>query len=391
MGADSVSVVDEGEGARVASLLADVYDAALDPELWPRALESLCGFTGATASFLYFQDLAGVAGDACYAFGDDPGRREALFRSYAKLNPANGSGMRLLVGEVGAASSLLGVERLRALRLHEEWLRPQALGDLATVVLARSNLSVTCLTVATREEEGCADPDLLAGFRLAAPHFQRAAAIAEMLGQRTIEAATLGAVLDRLSLAVFLVDAEGEVVHANAQGRAMLHQATVLNCWRDVLSATDRASDRALRQALAETGRGGVSDRGPLEAVGSDGSEHLIYILPLTSGARLEAGSRLSAASVVFVQEENAGLSASAEALARLYGLTAGEIRVLRALVDGGGTREVADALGLSENTVNTHLRHLFEKTGVRRQADLLKLMATHVVPIEARALAGSH
>ena len=58
---------------------------------------------------------------------------------------------------------------------------------------------------------------------------------------------------------------------------------------------------------------------------------------------------------------------------------------MLVALIDFGGVAEVAAALKLSPATVRTHLRHVFEKTGVRRQADLVKLMASYPAPILTR------
>lgn len=64
--------------------------------------------------------------------------------------------------------------------------------------------------------------------------------------------------------------------------------------------------------------------------------------------------------------------------LAEQYGLTPTEARVLRAVVEEtGGVRAIAAAIGLSEATVKTHLHHLFQKTGSRRQVDLVKLVLT--------------
>jgi DNA-binding CsgD family transcriptional regulator len=37
---------------------------------------------------------------------------------------------------------------------------------------------------------------------------------------------------------------------------------------------------------------------------------------------------------------------------------------------------EVAEALGIAETTMKTHLGRLYEKTGTHRQADLVKLVA---------------
>ncbi|MBX9826036.1 MAG: helix-turn-helix transcriptional regulator [Xanthobacteraceae bacterium] len=58
------------------------------------------------------------------------------------------------------------------------------------------------------------------------------------------------------------------------------------------------------------------------------------------------------------------------------------ELRVLLAIAEVGGAPEVADALGIGEATVKFHLKRLFAKTGARRQADLVKLVAGLVSPL---------
>lgn len=40
------------------------------------------------------------------------------------------------------------------------------------------------------------------------------------------------------------------------------------------------------------------------------------------------------------------------------------------------GVKAMVDALGISEGTVRTHLHNLFRKTGTKRQAELVKLVA---------------
>jgi len=46
------------------------------------------------------------------------------------------------------------------------------------------------------------------------------------------------------------------------------------------------------------------------------------------------------------------------------------------AIVEIGGVPEVAPVLGISDQTVKTHLHRIYEKTGTKRQADLVKLVA---------------
>ena len=61
-----------------------------------------------------------------------------------------------------------------------------------------------------------------------------------------------------------------------------------------------------------------------------------------------------------------------------------GEVRVLQAMMSVTGVSKTAAALGIAETTVKTHLQHLFAKTGVHRQADLVKLVAAHADPFRS-------
>ena len=61
----------------------------------------------------------------------------------------------------------------------------------------------------------------------------------------------------------------------------------------------------------------------------------------------------------------------NAAAIASL-GLTGQEIRVLERLAEGLSNKEIARRLGLSPNTVKTHLSNLFGKLGARRRTEAI-------------------
>lgn len=73
-----------------------------------------------------------------------------------------------------------------------------------------------------------------------------------------------------------------------------------------------------------------------------------------------------------------ADLTVAVQSAALRYGLTPAEVRVLEAIIEaGGGVAPVARLLGLSRSTVKTHIEHLFRKTGARRQAGLVTMVAS--------------
>lgn len=106
------------------------------------------------------------------------------------------------------------------------------------------------------------------------------------------------------------------------------------------------------------------------------GNRYIAHVLPLTSGARLNAGISYSATAAVFVRDAAIDVVSTINAAAKLYGLTPSEERVLRGVIEVGGVPAIASMLGSSVSTVKTHLEHIFKKTGASRQADLIRLIA---------------
>ena len=64
-----------------------------------------------------------------------------------------------------------------------------------------------------------------------------------------------------------------------------------------------------------------------------------------------------------------------ARALAPLYGLTAAETEVGLLSLGGKSITEIAELRGVTHNTVRTHLKQVFSKTGARSQADLVRFL----------------
>ena len=64
-----------------------------------------------------------------------------------------------------------------------------------------------------------------------------------------------------------------------------------------------------------------------------------------------------------------------------LYGLTPAEERVFDLIIAGKSTEDISRTLAVAPSTLRTHLLHVFEKTGRRSRADLVKLSHEIVLP----------
>lgn len=369
---------------RLAHLIGDIYDAALDPTLWPDTLTKIADFTGGQAAGIFSKDSATRGGRASHTAGIAPEYVQLYEDAYATVDPM---APLLFVGieEVTSTTDFIAYDDFREGRFYQEWARPQGWVDAASAVLDKSMTSFDFLSIVRHETRGLVDDEMSMRLRLITPHVRRAVAVGKAIDLRHDEAATFGDILDGLSAGVFFVDASSRLVHANTAGRAILMDQDFLYSARDRLVARDAEIDEALSALFvaaakgdAAVGVGGIA----MPLVSRDGERYVAHVLPLTSGSGRRAGISKPAIAALFVHKAAMETPSLPDTIVRHYALTPTELRVLLSIIDVGGAPEVAEALGIGPGTVKTHLARLYQKTGTGRQADLVKLVAGFSSPL---------
>jgi DNA-binding CsgD family transcriptional regulator/PAS domain-containing protein len=374
------------EAALLSGLIGDIYDAALDPSLWPGVLGRAARFVGGWSATLFSKDANRKTGHIYYDDGGiDPRYTQLYFETYVKLDPATTGHYFAELEEPMSTADIVPYQEFLDSRMYREWARPQGLVDFASAVLEKSATSVAMFGVFRHKSQGIVDDEMRTRMRLIVPHIRRAMLIGNAIDLKTAEAATFADTFDELTAGMLLVDANGRIVHANAAAHVLLAAGDVLRAADGRLAAGDLESDGILRDifSAADKGDAAIGIKGiavPLTA--RDGERYVAHVLPLTSGTRRRAASAYRAAAAVFVHKAAMHTPAPPEVIAKHYKLTPTELRVLLAIVEVGGVPEVAEALGVAETTVKTHLGRLYEKTGTRRQAELVKLVAGFSNPL---------
>jgi DNA-binding CsgD family transcriptional regulator len=192
-------------------------------------------------------------------------------------------------------------------------------------------------------------------------------------------------VLDGISAGIFLVDGAARIIHANTGGRDLLAAGDILRSVLGRLVARDPQVNKALHDAFGAAGHGdtAIGVQGvAMPLIAGDGERHMAHALPLTSGGRRRTRTAVAATAALFVHKAAMAVPSRPEAIAKAYGLTPTELRVLLALVEAGSGPGIAEALGIGDSTVKTHLGRLFQKTGAKHQADLVRLVGGFSSPI---------
>jgi DNA-binding CsgD family transcriptional regulator/PAS domain-containing protein len=372
------------EDQKLSRLITDIYDTALDPGLWSGVLAGIGETMNAQAGALLSKDSCRKSVNACYHTGLDPHFERTYADTYGKLGPVATAAF-CDVERIASIPELVPYDEYRRSAFHREWAQPQGWADVAVGVLEKSASGCAYLSFARNTCAGMVDDDMRRRMAMFLPPLRRAALVGKSIEFKRAEAAAFADMLDGLSAGLFLLDAGGRIVHANAAANEILDAGDFLRSASGKLIASDAQADQALRDTLAACGHGDaeVGVRGiALPLTAHDGARYVAHVLPLTSGARRATAMAYTAAAALFVRKATLVLPSTPDVIGKTYKLTGAELRVLLGIVEIGGVPEVADALGVADTTVKTHLGRVFEKTGTGRQADLVKLVAGFSTPL---------
>jgi len=365
------------EDLELTLLIGEIYDAALDASRWTDVLAKIARYVDGQAAGLLTKNGVSKSGYIHYQVGVEPDFVRSYSEAYWKFDPV-ATLPDCEDEQIVSVSELMPYDEFVAGRFYREWAKPQGWIDAASAVVEKSTGGCAYLTVVRNEASGMVDNEMRRRMGLIVPHVRRAVRTGKVIDLRQGEAATFANVLDGLSPAIFLVDADGQIIHGNAASRLLMATGDLLRGVHGRLTASDSQLDQALHSAIiAAATLEDVGGKGSAVSLRSHaGERYVAHVLPLSVGERHKAGMRSRAVAALFVRKAELEAAPPSEVIRKTYKLTPTELRVLLAIVNVGGVRQVAGNLGVADTTVKTHLGRLFEKTGVSRQADLVKLVA---------------
>lgn len=363
-----------------SDLIESIYDAGLHPELWSDVVVMLNDFIGSRACGLISKDPVSKSGATHYYCGVDPHYIKLYAETYAQYDPL----ARLpRYGEVRNIPDLVNYDEYRRGRFYQEWLRPQGSIDVANVVLEQTK-SPCPMLLTVIPGKGMLDAGKRARMQFLVPHATRALLINKAIERKQQRAIALADVVDRLNAGVILLDTACNIVHSNPAAETILAADDFLRSVAGRLVARSSAAGAALRETFRDAGEvalAAASGR-KIPLTSHDGSYYVAHVIALPSLLREGAAERTTAVGALFIWKAELDSRSSAGVIDRTFDLTPAELRVLQSIVAVGGVPETAAALGIAETTVKTHLHRVFAKTGVSRQADLVKLAAGFSNPL---------
>jgi DNA-binding CsgD family transcriptional regulator len=368
--------------AQLDALVGDIYDAALEPGLWPGTLERVADAVGGAQVMMGIHDFANGALQVL-APRMDP-EHFASYRDHwwtgdqlwQRTNAAP-------VGQVLHAERFVPRNELERSAFYSEWYRRLQLGvaGLGANLYVEAGVPAMC-GIKRARHRGDFSATQVGCFRALVPHLARAARLHRRAWDLQLREGLLAAGVDRSRSAVFATDARGRIAYMSPRAQALLREGDGLCARRSVLAAAQAPGAAELARRLAQAG----DPRGLDLPAGGDAFEIpragrgplRLCVLPFPAlAAEPQAGwpaaSRPTA--LVVARDPEAERNDLGQALQRRFALTPAEAALALEIVQCEGRDAAARRLGIAPGTARIQLQRVFDKTGVHRQAELVRLL----------------
>ncbi|HUH38076.1 MAG TPA: hypothetical protein VL027_09035 [Spongiibacteraceae bacterium] len=190
--------------------------------------------------------------------------------------------------------------------------------------------------------------------------------------------------LQNMSFGSLVLDADGRVLSANSTAEALIQRYSEIHIEDQRVAIDSESFNSALEEILQQVSEASPPDRstGPkIIRVDCQAGGPIGMLVKRVSYNRYFSGSSAPAVVIYLSDLSIKKLTNNGRELdyphmvSVLLGLTLSEARLALLLADGLTLASAGKAMGVAEKTARNHLGHIFEKTGVSRQADLIRLI----------------
>lgn len=355
----------------LASLIGAIYEAGMDFSLWPYVLGRI-----ATA---FNAHSAGIAGQGrtlseCWGFSSaiDPEVEKKYIDYYHSVNPVWQRASSTPVGTVQTDTMVVPRRELKRTEFFNDFLVPHQVESMLNAVVLVEEGRQTVVAVRRNPQFETDDVRL---YKLLAPHLQRAVQINIKLARAELSHNASVATLNHLDDGILFVDKDANVRFANQSAEGLFKNGD-LRLRKGRLHADSAGERAALHAAISQSVNGLIQER-PTDLVclrrqGRSPLSLLIAPLPLENSFQLGPSQPMA---VIFVKDPDRLSKPTAVQLREKFRMTPAEAGFALEISKGDGIQATADRLSISMGTARTHLSRIFDKTGTRRQAELVRVL----------------
>ncbi len=307
------------------------------------------------------------------------------YAEYASRNPWFLSSDEYTAGRVLTGDELLSNRDLVKTDFYRGLLKPRRLLHCIAGVADRRGPLIHYISVHRGQDQPPFREGEKASLRTVLAHVSLALGNRWRLRETSDLMKVMMGIVDRYPHPCLLINPGGRVVHSNRSATAHALPSVGLCIEGGTLSAALPIDRPALRQAIrdvaASAGRE-ASDATRTVTLSVPACRHPSVASIHAAGSVFDAESG-DVAQLVLVTSRNPGLDHDLQACSfvKQFGLSPAQARVGVMIITGHSLAETAKKLHVSDNTVRSHLKQIFQKTHTHGQMELVHLHARICAP----------
>lgn len=361
----------------LSRLLDRIYQAALDPLVWPSAMQGISDAVGSGLSGLVV--LNKRSGTFPLTAGDPRNAAEAIedyTRHYAHIDELRGYARSRPAGEVTVTADVSRDLLRRSQCYNDFYVRWDLKHFVGSYLVNDSTCEASLVVYRSDSEGGEYSQDEVATIQLLVPHVTRALEVSRRLHVTSAETRQLYDALDMVGQGVVLLDRRGAVTWMNAAASDLVKNDDGIGVDPHGLRIDDSAAMNMVRRVAGGAGASSLELAEGCHVAAARPSGRAPYrIMAAPIRPALDCGFSPHTAAIVFIADPTRVSRRSRTALQALYGLTPVEAEMAGSLAEGKSIQEFAAERQISIETVRTHLKRVMQKTGTHKQAQLVTLL----------------
>lgn len=361
---------------RVEQIVQSFAFAALDPSKWLPAMSSLSEAIGAVCCALEFTDL----NTGATVMENSVELDEPLLRHYEErifqINPRVVNAMPLPVGAIADDSYIMDMDDPNTPEFLD-WLEKTPYYYLKGGKILDADGHVGFFSANYAKSKGISREGRDDIFPILIPHLINFVEVGRALNEKSLRNALVNQDAFEQGRSFALMDRAGRLIECSAGFEAIIRSSHLL-ALRDkslvALQARDRDKvERFLRSAL---GPRRMLDPPMPVRLNSAQSPRGLVLRAIPLAPRDDVFDIFRPAALVTLTDLDQPHRIRRRDLAALFGLTDRESDVASLISEGSSIEGAARQLAISENTVRFHLKAVFGKVGVSRQAELVAIVS---------------
>lgn len=356
------------------SLIEQIYDAAFDRPRFEPLLRSIAQEIGGNAAFLGWHDFERNCGFDVQ-FGNDPAWLRRYVEEFAEHDILRPILVAVPEGEPAPAAPYFLRPDVSESVFYNGFIAPQRIVDNMAINLIKRPGMIATLAILRMGDFAVYGPAEIARMRELVPHLRRAVLIQSRLidGENTADGFRQSSAGARDH--IMLLSKDGTIVELDPQLAAIVG----LQIGQPIGHS---GFGKAVKDAIA-TSQPVIAE---LTAGNSTITRLLCEAQELQRNRLGDLSTNQAATHAIHIGIVDRPRIIAYAAIAKAYGLTATEARVMEAAVEQGDLVTIGARLGMARATARTHLHRIYDKTDTNGFADLCRLAYRFVC---ARGAAG--